>query len=58
MLLVGAEGGGLSDQMLARATRRLTVPLASPVESLNATVAAAVVLFELRRRALSAAGRG
>lgn len=58
VLLVGAEGGGLSDQMLARATRRLTVPLASPVESLNATVAAAVVLFELRRRALSAAGRG
>ena len=50
VLLLGSEGGGLSEALLGRADRRITVPLAAPVESLNATVAAAVVLFELRRR--------
>lgn len=50
ILLLGSEGAGLSDALLSRATRRVRVPLAAPVESLNATVAAAVVLFELRRR--------
>jgi tRNA G18 (ribose-2'-O)-methylase SpoU len=28
----------------------LTIPLAPPVESLNAAVAASIVLFEVRRR--------
>jgi TrmH family RNA methyltransferase len=51
VLLVGAEGPGLAPELIARAARRITVPIAPPVESLNATVAAAIVLFELRRRA-------
>lgn len=55
VLAVGAEGPGLSDGLLARADLRLTIPLAPPVESLNAAVAAALVLFEIRRRR-SAAG--
>jgi TrmH family RNA methyltransferase len=50
VLMIGSEGGGLSPELQARATRRVTVPLTPPVESLNATVAAAVVLFELSRR--------
>ncbi len=50
VLAVGAEGPGLSDEVAARADLRLTIPLAPPVESLNAAVAAAIVLFELRRR--------
>lgn len=50
VLLLGAEGPGLSPALLRRADRRLTIPLAGPVESLNATVAAALALFELRRR--------
>jgi TrmH family RNA methyltransferase len=56
VLAVGAEGPGLSDDLLARADLRLTIPLAPPVESLNAAVAAALVLFEIRRRR-SGAGR-
>ncbi len=55
VLALGAEGPGLSDALLARADLRLTIPLAPPVESLNAAVAAALVLFEIRRRR-SAAG--
>jgi TrmH family RNA methyltransferase len=47
---IGAEGPGLSPALLARADLRLTIPIEPPVESLNATVAAALVLFEARRR--------
>ncbi len=50
ILAVGAEGPGLSPALLARADLRLTIPIEPPVESLNATVAAALVLFEARRR--------
>lgn len=50
VLLLGGEGPGLSAQLLSRADLRVRIPLAAPVESLNATVAAAVVLFEIHRR--------
>lgn len=43
---LGAEGPGLSAAVAARAGSLITIPLAPPVESLNVTVAAAVVLFE------------
>lgn len=51
LLAVGAEGPGLSAALTARAVLRLTIPMEAPVESLNATVAAALVLFEARHRA-------
>lgn len=51
VLAVGAEGPGLSPDVAARSVSAVTIPLAPPVESLNAVVAAALVLFELRRRA-------
>lgn len=54
ILAVGAEGPGLSPALLARAGLRLTIAMEPPVESLNATVAAALVLFEARRRAATA----
>jgi TrmH family RNA methyltransferase len=50
ILAVGAEGPGLSSALAARAALLLTIPIEPPVESLNATVAAALVLFEIRRR--------
>lgn len=52
ILAVGAEGPGLSAALLDRVRLRLTIPMEPPVESLNATVAAALVLFEARRRTL------
>lgn len=50
VLAVGAEGPGVSAEVAGRADLRLTIPVEPPVESLNATVAAAVVLFEIHRR--------
>lgn len=50
VLALGAEGPGLSEPVEERAHTLLTIPLAPPVESLNATVAAALTLFEIRRR--------
>lgn len=49
ILLLGGEGPGLSAPTLDAADQRITIPLEPPVESLNATVALAVALFELRR---------
>ena len=53
ILAVGAEGPGVSRELLARAGLRLTIPMETAVESLNATVAAALVLFEIRRRRMA-----
>ncbi len=46
-LLVGAEGPGLSAAALAAADRRVRVPLAEGVDSLNVATAAAIVLHHL-----------
>ena len=50
VLALGAEGPGLSPAAAALADLRLTIPLLPPVESLNAVVAAALVLFEIGRQ--------
>ncbi len=52
VLALGGEGGGLSPEVRHRAELRITVPLAPSVESLNVAVAAAVVLYEIRRQRL------
>ena len=46
-LLVGAEGPGLTPGALAAATRRVRIPLAPGVDSLNVATAAAVALHTL-----------
>ena len=48
--MLGSEGAGLSPAALGRCSLRVTIPLAAGVESLNVASAAAVCLFELRRR--------
>jgi TrmH family RNA methyltransferase len=48
--LFGSEGQGLGADALAAATRRLRIPLAPGIESLNVSAAAAVCLFEQARR--------
>jgi TrmH family RNA methyltransferase len=48
--MFGSEGLGLSAPAMAAAEQRLAIPLASAVESLNVAAAAAVCLFEQRRR--------
>jgi TrmH family RNA methyltransferase len=49
-IVVGAEGSGLAPSVKRRATARLRIPLAAPVESLNVTVAGALVLYEAARQ--------
>lgn len=53
VLAVGGEGGGLRPATVERCRLSVTIPMAPGVESLNATVAAAVALFEIRRRLVS-----
>lgn len=57
VLALGAEGPGLPVVLERRADFHLTIPLAPPVESLNATVAASLVLFEISRRRAAGTGR-
>jgi len=47
-LVVGNEGAGLSSETRARAGRRVAVPIAADVESLNVAVAAGILLYQLR----------
>jgi len=49
-LLVGGEGAGLTAALIDSADERVTIPMQPPVESLNAAVTAAVVLYEARRQ--------
>ncbi len=48
--VVGNEANGLTDAAIAACRHRLTIPMAGRAESLNAAVAAAIVLWELARR--------
>jgi 23S rRNA (guanosine2251-2'-O)-methyltransferase len=50
VLVVGSEGRGLSRLVGATCDLRVAIPMASGVESLNASVAAAVALAEVARR--------
>lgn len=54
-LVIGSEAHGLSKEELALCDESFRIPMAAPVESLNAAVAAGIVLFEARRAALSGA---
>jgi TrmH family RNA methyltransferase len=51
-VLLGGEGPGLPPAAVAAADVRLTIPMEPPVESLNAAVAAALVVYEARRQRL------
>jgi RNA methyltransferase, TrmH family len=48
----GSEGGGLSAAVLAQCAQRVRIPMQHEVESLNVAAAAAVCLFERRRRTI------
>jgi TrmH family RNA methyltransferase len=48
--LIGNEANGLTEETIAACRHRLTIPMAGRAESLNAAVAAALVLWEMARR--------
>jgi TrmH family RNA methyltransferase len=47
---VGGEGAGLPEELLQMADRRVRIPMAEPVESLNVAVSAGLLLYEARRQ--------
>jgi len=49
-VLVGGEGQGLPAALVDVADERVTIPMQAPVESLNAAVTAALILYEARRQ--------
>ena len=49
-ILIGGEGPGLDAATVELADERLTIPMQAPVESLNAAVAAAIVVYEALRQ--------
>ncbi len=49
-ILIGNEGSGLSPEWLALASSRITIPCPGPVESLNAAIAASLLLYEASRQ--------
>src|SRR5262249_34897455 len=49
-IVVGSEGAGLPPGLIDSADERATIPMQTPVESLNAAVTAAIVLYEARRQ--------
>ncbi|HEY6510114.1 MAG TPA: RNA methyltransferase, partial [Vicinamibacterales bacterium] len=48
-LWIGAEGQGLPTALVRRCRHRVTIPMADAVESLNASVAAGVLVYAARR---------
>lgn len=54
--LMGAEGPGVSDAGLEAADRRFYIPIEAACESLNVGAAAAVCLFDTRRRRFARRG--
>ena len=49
-LVIGNEGNGVPDELAAQADGAVTIPCPGPVESLNAAVAASVLLYEASRQ--------
>jgi TrmH family RNA methyltransferase len=48
-LVLGNEGAGIGEAVRARAARQVAIPLRPGAESLNVAIAAAILLYEVRR---------
>ena len=53
-LLIGNEGNGVPPDLAVKADGAVTIPCPGPVESLNAAVAASVLLYEAARQRAAA----
>ena len=48
-VIIGSEGRGVSQDALALSDQRVIIPMAGRAESLNAGVAAAIVIYEMTK---------
>jgi RNA methyltransferase, TrmH family len=55
-LVIGNEGNGVADDLIAKADAQITIPCPGPVESLNAAMATTVLLYEAARQRAAASG--
>ena len=51
--MIGNEGNGLSDALIAEANRLIRIPMCGKLESLNAAVSAAVMSYEVLRQRIT-----
>lgn len=49
-LVIGNEGNGVSDEVLELADVRVTIPMKGEIESLNAAISAAILMYEAIRK--------
>lgn len=52
LLVMGSEGPGLSPELAAACSRRVKIPMAGRLDSLNLAVATGLMLYEIRRERL------
>ncbi|MCH5267809.1 MAG: RNA methyltransferase [Lachnospiraceae bacterium] len=49
-IVIGNEANGISEEMFAEVTEKLCIPMAGKLESLNAAVSAALIMYEMERQ--------
>lgn len=52
-IIIGNEGQGVSAKVLSKADGTITIPMTGTIQSLNASVAAAVLMYEVARHRLT-----
>ena len=50
VIVIGTEANGVTDEMLSCCDKLLTIPMPGKAESLNASVAAALLIYDIRRK--------
>lgn len=50
MLVIGGEGSGLTEEIRQHCDQQATIPMPGEMESLNASVAAAILIYEMLRQ--------
>ena len=48
VLVIGSEAHGVSDDLMQRATHKITIPLTKECESLNAAIAGSICMFQIQ----------
>ena len=56
-IVLGSEGSGISEPVMATVQATVTIPMQAPVESFNVAMAAAVILYEAARQRRPAPAR-
>lgn len=49
-IIVGTESTGLSDEWLSKSTQNIIIPMEGEIDSMNVSVAAAIIIFEAKRQ--------